>query len=303
MPPDRHSPLKYYVLNVGHAILTYGAAPDAILDSRAQLCYEEHELYHDPEGKRIPIEGTRLGIHMGVKELTGLLEAVQIATLPTVAVRDGSLILWNLQNEDRDLQHVYLEQYLGALDGFLQAGIPVASYISYPGSHDVVNSLRLMLCDVPSGGCRRCPQSTAEQTLCRFMGGIWDRQLFQGLLGPGERSDVFQSQSAILEEYQEHHIQFMYVDVGGEIARIEAPQWVMSDPQMIDFVHSALSDQCRRSGQYPPYPPVLIEAHEQAVISSAERNTVQQLVEQAMAGTGMLYLRSAKDRSKRSRGV
>ena len=68
-----------------------------------------------------------------------------------------------------------------------------------------------------------------------------------------------------------------------EIARVEAPQWVMNDPEMLDRVHSGVYDQCRRSGQYPPYPPALIEAHEQAVISTGDRRMVEEMVEKALA--------------------
>jgi hypothetical protein len=301
--PDRHSPVRYFVVNVGYAVLTYGSAPNATLEARESFCFEQDELYFDPQGKRIPIEGSRLGIHMSVKELDGLLDAVQLAARPVIALRDGSLILWNLHSEDPDFQHQYLKWFLDALDKLRESGIPVASYISYPGSNDIVNCLRLMLCDQPAGGCTRCPQKDDAQTLCRFMGSIRDRQLFGGLLRPGERSDIFESQSAILNQYREHRIQFFYLDVGGEIARVEAPQWVMSDPQMLELVHASIYDQCRRSGQYPPYPPALIEAHEQAVISTAERRTVAEMVEQALAAHGAFYLRSAKDLSKRSRGV
>jgi hypothetical protein len=303
IPPDRHSPVRYYVVNVGHAALTYGTAPNAVLDAHERLCFEEDELYFDPLGKRIPIEGTRLGILMSVEELIGLQEATHHAPPPMVALRDGSLILWNLQSEDQDFQRHHLARFLAALDAFRASGVPVVSYISFPGSHDVVNSLRMMLCDGESGGCVRCPQETEAQILCRFMGSIWDRQVFHGLLRPGERSDVFESQSAILEKYEGHRIQFFYLNVGGEIARIEAPRWVMRDAEMLAFVHSTVFDQCQRSGQYPPYPPVLIEAHEQAVISNADRQAVQVLIEQALAAQGVSYVRSAKDRSKRGRGV
>ena len=86
------------------------------------------------------------------------------------------------------------------------------------------------------------------------MGTIWGGVLFRGLLRAGEWSDIFQSQSAILTN-QEHHIQFFCLNVGAEIARIEAPQWVMAGPAEIDLVHSAVFDQCRRSSQYPPHPP------------------------------------------------
>ena len=301
--PDRHSPLRYYVLNVGYAVLTYGRTPGARLGARDRFYHTEDDLYFDPQGKHIPIDGTRLGVRMGVEELGGLLSAAGEAAAPAVSLRDGSFILWNLQSEDADLRFAYLAQFLGNLDDFYDAGLPVSSYISFPGSRDVANSLRLMLCDGPTGGCTRCPQGTVEQRLCMYIGTVLDRQLFQGLLEPGERSDIFQSQSAILSQYGVHSIQFFYLNVGGEIARVEAPQWVMQDETMLDLVHSIVFDQCRRSSQYPPYPPALIEAHEQAVISSADRQAVEDLIEQTMAAKGVFYMRSAKDRSKRSRGV
>jgi hypothetical protein len=47
----------------------------------------------------------------------------------------------------------------------------------------------------------------------------------------------------------------------------------------------------------------LQEAHEQAVIGTAERRLVEELVEQALAGRGIVYARSAKAYSKRRRGV
>jgi len=87
------------------------------------------------------------------------------------------------------------------------------------------------------------------------------------------------------------------------VVRIEAPQWVMRDEGLLGLVHALVYDQCQRSPDYPPYPPALQEAHEQAVITTAERRLVEELVERALAGQGFVYTRSAKDRSKRRRGV
>ncbi|MFN2130198.1 MAG: DNA double-strand break repair nuclease NurA [Anaerolineae bacterium] len=304
IPPDRHSPVRYFVVNFGHVELTYGARPHAEIASELRLSYTEEDLYFDPQDKRIPIEGTRLGIHMSVGEMVALRGAARDVQLPAVALRDGSLILWQLQSrdEDPDLCAAYLERFLSALEDLRQQDIPVASYVSYPGSHDVANSLRLMLCDYPDG-CRRCPQATDGQRLCRFIGTLVDRQLYQGLLSPGERSDVFESQSAILSQYGAHRVRFFYLDVGGEIARVEAPLWVMEDPEMRDAVHGIVYDQCQRSAQYPPYPAVLIEAHEAAVISTGGRQVVEEMMARLLASKGYPYLRSAKDHSKRSRGV
>ncbi len=87
------------------------------------------------------------------------------------------------------------------------------------------------------------------------------------------------------------------------MARIEAPEWVMSDSEMVALVEATIFDQCRRSKVYPAYPPALQEAHEQAVISTAERRFVETLVERALARRGVVPTTSAKDRSKRRRAV
>lgn len=307
IPPDRHSPVRYFVLNMGSAVLTYGQQPDARLDAYDELCHDEDNLYFDPGDKRIPIEGRRLGIRMSVDEAKALVDAASRCRFPwpVVAIRDGSLILWQLQSKDEDQAFCshYLNVFLGVMGAFRDQGIPVCSYISYPGSSEVANSLRLLLCDRGSRSCPECPQDTDEQQLCRFIGTVLDRHLYQGLLQPGERSDILKSQSQILERYGAHRVQFFYLNVGGEIARIEAPQWLMQDQAMLDLVHGIVVDQCLRSAQYPPYPPVLIEAHEQAVISTAERQVVDHMVERALAAKGHWYERSAKDRSKRNRGV
>jgi hypothetical protein len=304
IPPDRHSPLRFYVINTGHAVITYGQHPDAHLDSKGRLYFEDAELYLDPTGRRVPIEGERLGVHMAIEEMCALREALGLVSLPAVALRDGSLILWTLQRKDEpEVKQAFLDPFLSCLDDFLRARVPVASYISYTGSQEVVNALRVSLCQDDPARCDRCSLSADQQDLCRFLSTLRDRHLFSGMLADGERSDLFRSRSAILDEYREHRVQFFYLNVGGEIARIEAPEWVTTDQAMLDLVHGLVYDQCQRSGDYPPYPPVLMEAHEQAVISNAERRVVEQLIEEALAHRGVMYVRSAKDRSKRSRGV
>lgn len=133
IPPDRHSPVHFYVINTGHAVLTYGRRPDASLDSEGRLYFEDRDLYISPGRKNIPIEGTRLGMTMEVAELRTLLAASRSAIQPAVALRDGSLILWALQNEDEVVQRKFLGEFKACLDEFRTLRVPVLGYISYPG--------------------------------------------------------------------------------------------------------------------------------------------------------------------------
>jgi hypothetical protein len=129
-----------------------------------------------------------------------------------------------------------------------------------------------------------------------------DRELY-AYLGDGERTDLFGSSSQILEQYGEHRADFFYLNVGGEIARIEIPLWVGGDERLLGLLHAATLDQCRRSTGFPPYPPALQEAHEQAAITVTDRRVVEEMLERALARRGLHVVRAAKDNSKRSRGV
>ncbi len=298
--PDRHSSLRYYVLNFGVAALTYGSRPDARLESASQLCFRDKDLYVFPDKRDVPLEGALLGARMEAESLRILQSAVQSVVCPALALRDGPLILWTLQNESEPVQVNMLQPFLEAMGILKHARVPLGGYISFSDAHDVANSLRVWLCQGKPNACERC--ESEEHDLCIALAKIHDRELF-AFLAEGERSELFDSSSQILRLYGEHRINFFYLNVGGEVARIEVPCWVAADAEMLNLLHAATYDQCRRSSGFPPYPPALLEAHEQAVITAVERRLVEDMVERSMAGLGLRVLHSAKDDSKRRRGV
>lgn len=300
--PDRHSPARFYLINIGRVHLHYGARPDAALSSTAELRYREQELRVN---ERIPVTATLLGMKRAAEELVALAAEAETAPRPAVALQDGSLILWSLVGQDAAVQAWVLDSFLGALDTLRDRGIPVASYISYPGGKDALDALRLAVCDFPAQGrpisCDAC-RAERETPACAIIPAIPDRHLFEHIasLAPGERSDVYASASSILKQYGDHAIYFFYLHSGVEIARVEIPAWVARHPPHLDLVHAIVYDQCQRGRGYPS---VLQEAHEQAVIGGNERRMIEQLVEEALARYGIVMLRSAKDTSKRGRFV
>jgi hypothetical protein len=305
IPPDRHSPAHFSVINTGSVFLQYGDAPSVEMSTRAQLLFAE-DLWLLSEGEEEyiekEIEGPLLAARRAVDELAALWEVCQRHDIPLVALDDGQLILWPIQKEARSIREQLVSPFIATLEKFRQAGIPVASYISFTNAKDIVYALRSWVCQDSPIRCEVC-HCLPDLRLCSLaLKDVRDRHLFDGLAA-GERSDVFMPESPILKEYGSHSIEFFYVNVGGEIARVEAPQWVMRDRQMLDLVHAVVVDQCRRSVAYPPYPPVLQEAHEQAVISTADRRVIEEMVEEGLQRQGMLYVRGAKDRSKRLRTV
>ena len=306
---DRHQSTHCYLINIGSVVLRYGPKPDAMLDSVPHLYAGDEELVITSpgmQGREQPIEGTLLGIKRSVEECKRLAELA--AELPAggkaVGIIDGSLILWNLDADYPDFVIdillekgflTYLEQIRQLND---ERAIPVASYISYPRSSDVVNALKVALCPRETVDSDRCFECKTRE--CDFVAGVRDRELFTALLAPGERSALFISPSKIQKRYGKNLVHFFYLRLDEEIARIEIPQWVAQDEKRLNLVHTLVLDQCRRGQGYPV---ALGEAHEKAVITGADRDNFWQIVESSLIAEHLPTLGSAKSRSKKTRWV
>ena len=127
-------------------------------------------------------------------------------------------------------------------------------------------------------------------------------------LGPNPEEDLlyrileyyFCSSKIVKNYYGAHQIYFFYIRAGDEIGRVEIPQWVAADDGLLSLTHALLLDQCRRGHGYPV---VLSEAHEQAVVTMADREYFWQLVESNLVEGKLPTLGSAKNFSKRTRWV
>jgi len=78
------------------------------------------------------------------------------------------------------------------------------------------------------------------------------------------------------------------------------PRWVAENGDLLGIVHALVLDQCRRGQGYPV---ALSEAHEQAVVTAADKAGFWQLVESLCIEEKIPTLTSAKSFSKRTRWV
>ena len=307
---DRHLPARCYLINIGACILTYGSQPNAHLFSRPKLYADEDDLAlrdSDFKTREQHIEGPLLGVKRAVEELRGLVDVLKDTPdeIPALALLDGTLVLFGLADKDQPeyVRKVLLEE------GFLQAmeevrelaqarPLALASYISLPRSAEVVNALRLKVCPYEPANCDlHCKSLDVGARPCDAVGGLMDRDLFSEVLSPGQRSGLFASTSSVVEKYYgEHQIHFFYVNVGEEMGRVEMPAWAASNPALLDLTHSVIVDQCRRGQGYPV---AIMEAHEQAVVTGADRQYFRELVEEALSGERLPVYTSEKERSKR----
>ena len=307
---DRHKSTRCYLINIGSAIVHYGAEPSAALDSFPRLYAEDEDLVITPSGAKgrgQPVEGTLLGIKRAVEECRQLAELVaeQPPGSTSLALLDGSLILWGLEAYPEFVTEVLLDKgFLSCLEEVRKLNpdkqVALASYISFSRSTDVVNVLRVAICPHEPADCDRyCPPGKSRD--CDEVAGVQDRELFLNLLEQGERSALFISQSSIVRKhYEEHQVYFFYLRVDDEIARVEIPRWVALDENLLNLVHVLILDQCRRGQGYPV---ALSEAHEQAVVTGVDREEFWQLVESLCLEEKIPTLTSAKSFSKRTRWV
>jgi hypothetical protein len=312
--PDRHSPARFFLMNVGAVRLTYGSQAGASISSTPHLGYRDDDLFVPGDVRRIPINHNILNLRRAVAELATAAELMSHTGERTLALQDGTLILWSLEGQADSVRNWVLGDYLTLLRLFRDRRWPLASYISAPASTDLMNTLRVAVCDYPPQGraincdaCRGRIETEGHTPACDILPGVTDRYLVADIacLRPGERSAVYDSSSRILESFTEAgepelHICFFYLHAGREVARVEIPRYVAQDAELLDFVHAAIFDQCRLGRGYPT---VLQEAHEAAVLSFADRQAVEMAVERALARVDMVMLRTGKDRSKRDRAI
>jgi hypothetical protein len=309
---DRHKSTRCYLINIGTVVLRYGAQPEALLDSFPSLYFGDEDLVIAPDGakgREQPVEGVLLGIKRGVDECGELAKLA--AELPkdssALALLDGSLILWGLagQTYPEFVTEALLNKgFIRYLDDMRKLNedrkLALASYISFPRSTDVVNTLRVALCPHDPADCDRyCPPGSKRD--CDTVAGVQDRELFSSMLDKGERSALFTSQSSIVQKhYGVHQVYFFYLRVDDEIARVEIPRWVATDESLLNLAHTLVLDQCRRGQGYPV---ALSEAHEQAVVTAVDKEIFWQMLESLMVDEHLPSPTSAKSFSKRTRWV
>jgi hypothetical protein len=305
---DRHHAARCYMINIGTVSIQYGTQPSADLNSEPYLFSSEPDLvikHETNKHKEQQIEGALLDAKRAVEECRKL--TAMAAALPpgenVLALMDGSLVLYGMQNYPDYVTEELLDKgFLPALNELhqlsLSRNLALASYISLPRSDDVVNALRVAICPQDPVDCDKYCQ--AGNSACDVVSGINDRMLFAELLSLGERSALFINPSNIMKRYGRHQVYFFYLKVEDEIARVEVPEWVALKPALLDLAHCLVLDQCRRGQGYPV---ALSEAHEQAVVTGADREEFWNLVEQSLEEEKMPTHNSTKSRSKRTRWV
>ena len=296
--PNHHEIAYCYLLNIGRVVLHYGQNLQPILDSLPEVFYRPEDLYISRQW------GIRTEEWMGYRrtasEATVLAElACSVKTAaPTLAMVDGSLIYWFLDQLPMDARDRILPPILEAWQKLQQAQIPLMGYLSASRSTESTNFLRFLACPYPVPDCiTHCPNQL-EYVPCKKFDTLRDTTIMTSQLQPGQRGPLWRSNARILELYDDQIIYFCYVHVGTEIARIELPAWVVANQTMFDQALGLMLAQVQKGYGYPV---AIAEAHNQAVVRGGDRTRFFALLERQMIKAGIKNV-SISSKEARKRG-
>ncbi|MDJ0734216.1 MAG: DNA double-strand break repair nuclease NurA [Nostocaceae cyanobacterium] len=285
--PNHHEIAYCYLLNIGRIVLHYGQNKHPLLDSLPEIFYRPEDLYMSRQW------GIRTEEWMSYRrtasEATVLAELacevkVGLDAIPMLAMVDGSLIYWFLDQLPLDAREMILPPILEAWQEMQDAEIPLMGYLSASRSIEAVNLLRLLACPYPNPDCISYCPNQLEKVPCKVLEFLRDTTLWGKQLQPGQRGPLWRSNARILNLYENQKIYFCYVNVGVEIARIELPTWVVENT---DVFESALGLMLAQVQKGYGYPVAIAEAHNQAVVRGGDRTRFFALLERQMIKAGL----------------
>jgi len=236
--PDRHGMALYYLINVGSLVYRHGSGEAPEAHSEPILGYTEADVYENG----LLVGGNLLDVRRDLAEITRLADLCAVEPPgPTIALVDGTLILWVLEDLPAEGRCAKVTAYLDQLDRIRKAGAAVAAFVSRPRRAEVTRLLYLASLD---GDVNRATQEPNP------LEHLPDRAVFEPL-PPGARSALFVSPSPINYEYYHpagHAVHFCYLNLAEEghdpvIARVEVPAWVARDHDRLALVHGAVVAQ------------------------------------------------------------
>lgn len=284
--PDRHQGMACYLINIGIACVHYSAKSSARFDSQPFLMTSELGL-DTPDF--VNCQRTEFEFRAGLE--TALKQIAERPLFLPVFLFDGSLIFWHLDSKDEALKNRFLQSYCAVLRQFYEHRIVHAGYISLPKSRELINILRVV---------SELPNSVVIHKMERekFMGNFMvDSDVIDFFLAPYCRTIIFENRSSIVNFYPSQlKPYFFYLNNGVEVVRIEIPAWIAHEPALVDRIASIILNQSLKGNGYPV---CLAEAHEQAVVTNADRDLFYQMLQKSMFKNNGMYPVSQKSMHKR----
>jgi len=289
--PDRHEGIGCFLINIGVAQIVYGAQMPVFFSSEPTVFtgFDDDEVQDESSHDLVNCRRQEFELDVAVK--SSIAAKQMIGTVPLLFLCDGSLIFWHLESKGPYLRERFMGAYMSALQQLYLQQILNAGYISLPKSKELVNLIRLELCNFEPNECVAHKQ----------VRHILDTAITRFFLTRFTRSNVFKSTATICKYYPDHLVPyFFYIDVGSEVARIEIPAWIAQEEKLVDQVAAMALDQAIKGYGYPVS---LAESHEQAVIKGPDREFFYLMLSKMSVEQKRTRTISFKSAKKRNMGI
>jgi hypothetical protein len=288
--PSRHLPVDYFLLNLG--VIIYPIDPDGVPTAKRQsrLCSAYDESWKG-------INDSKVAYLRDIEERKLISEEARLcdASKGVITLTDGPLELWLRKGDgvqSRQQKEKELAPYLASLAELNELGAVTAGYVDKPRAMLVVEALEIG--KLAPGELDQLRDNQLPDY--HQFAGVTDRDLFAPLLTePGDRSAVFELQFSEAKIYRDAGeglgLHFFYLNVSQEssaplLARVEIPEWVAADRDMLAALQTTLFRQCEVLGDVR-YPYVLHRAHEEAVVTYQDREELDRLLIEEFARNGI----------------
>ena len=296
--PDRHQLyVQQALINIGGISIEYGSEDPVSVFSEPEL----FSLYRLNEYKEQVVVTTEwINLEREAREFEVAVEKAlamkKKGCKQLVVLFDGTLLFYHLISvNEKDRQH-FFDRYCKSLQILTDHAIPFASYLSAPQSKDLINLVKLGLCQFKRANCRPCREAY-DTVPCEIVDNLSDRQLMSAVLPCLHRSIFFKPASLHSLQYPESlQPYFSYYHGAHEVGRIEMPAWVIQDQIKSDLVYQVVVDQIEKGYGYPV---VLAEAHEQAVVKQADKEYFYQVCARQASDQNLAIQYSEKSIKKR----
>ncbi len=288
--PDHHEGVPFFLVHTAALLFNYGLvgaeSSFAYTTNSEVFCLQDLDNAQSLESPAAFVDRKRAEAELHAGQV---LADGQPRPFPPLFVLlfDGSLIFWHLTSRavERD---PFFRSYCTILEGYARQSLVTAWYTSLPQGRDLVNLVRAAFGDEVGEAYKTVVDAD-------LLGGQ-----FGGWLQPNHRTAAFFSGAEIAAHYPAMvRPAFFYLNTGDEVARVEIPAWIAENPILCDQIAGVLLDQCTKGQGYPIS---LAEAHEQAVVRSADRELFFSCARQALEDGGHGTAISRKSLNKRRAG-
>ena len=309
--PNRHNAVQYYFVQAATACIVYGVPDKSVALLKAEvdgklkpnhLEFDINKLYEDGELISAGVVSNRRDA-LEIELLAERCKAFAEAGVQPIALADGSLVPFSLLNpafmRDKNKARQVVDRLVEAFTVMRKAKAIIAGYVDRPDSNGVVKAARL---------AGKPPSLISKASLRQLEDGAWpmfDRELYRDWLPAQQRGALFDPGWMVNgKEWLargNHGMRACYVNFGtgtgarSMIGRIEMPAWCA---QHVGLVAAILQRQADLGNGYPF---ILKAAHEEAVVTREDQQSLETLIQMELRERGIATDVSLKQAAKNAR--